>query len=181
MSGFRRCTVRSYELDFLREIKTDIRPFRDADAAMLCEIFYRSVHEVASAKYSSEQLDAWAPTIPDPASWLERLQQYDTFVAENDRSKIIAWISMSPAGYIDMLFCLPEATGGGVATQLYLAVERAALSRSIARLTAHASLLAQPFFVKHGWLVDNHETIVRNGVTIPRAEMSKQLTRTNSC
>ena len=42
-------------------------------------------------------------------------------------------------------------------------------------MTAHASLLAQPFFAKRGWQIEKHEMHVRNGVTIPRAEMSKDL------
>jgi hypothetical protein len=35
--------------------------------------------------------------------------------------------------------------------------------------------LAQPFFKKRGWTIANFETIVRNGVEIPRAAMSKTL------
>ena len=152
-----------------------IRRFHVADAPRVCEIFYRSVHEVARAKYDQAQIDAWAPKVPDPALWVDRLCEYDTFVAENGGGEIVAWIAMSNAGYIDMLFCLPEAAGRGVASQLYTAVEDAALGRGLTYLTAHASLLAQSFFAKHGWVIERQEALVRNGVTIPRAEMSKLL------
>lgn len=157
-----------------------VRRFEAADAPRLCEIFYRSVHEVACAKYDRTQLDAWAPKIPDSNVWLERLLEYDTFVAENAAKETVAWISTSTAGYIDMLFCLPEAIGRGAATQLYAAAEHAAVARGLTRLTAHASLLAQPFFAKHGWRIEKHETVVRRGVDIPRAEMSKLLVKPNS-
>jgi len=152
-----------------------VRPFESADAGRICEIFYRSVHEVACAEYDTAQLDAWAPAVPDAGLWLERLRNYDTFVADNDAGETVGWIAMNHTGYIDMLFCLPEATRRGVAAQLYAAVERRAIARGLTRLTAHASLLAQPFFKRHGWAIEKQETVVRNGVVLPRAAMSKVL------
>jgi putative acetyltransferase len=109
-----------------------IRRFVVDDAPRMCEIFYRSVHEVA-----------WAPSVPDSDCWLPNLLKYKTFVAANDEGIVSAWISMTDEGYIDMLFCLPEAVGKGSAARLYATVERAAIAAGIQRLTAHASLLAQ--------------------------------------
>jgi putative acetyltransferase len=130
---------------------------------------------VACTRYDPAQIQAWAPKVPEPERWFQRLHEYDTFVADNDLRETIGWISTSPEGYIDMLFCLPEAVGRGVAAGLYAEAERTAIARGITQLTAHASLLAQPFFERHGWVIDSHETVVRNGVEIPRAAMSKLL------
>jgi putative acetyltransferase len=152
-----------------------IRAFEPADALRVCEIFYRSVHEVARSKYDQAQLDAWAPQVPDASKWLPHLAGFDTYLAIDDAGEAVAWIAMTPAGYIDMLFCLPQAVGRGIAGQLYETVERIAIERGLPRMTAHASLLAQPFFAKYGWKVEKHELHVRNGVEIPRAEMSKDL------
>ena len=152
-----------------------VRRFVPADAQTVCDIFYRSVHEVASSRYSEEQVRAWAPEVPDPERWVQRLQAYDTFVADNDSGEAVGWIATSPTGYIDMLFCLPEAIGHGVADGLYAHAEHTAIGRGLTYLTAHASLLAQPFFERHGWVVDKHETVARNGVELPRAVMSKEL------
>ena len=133
------------------------------------------MHEVANDKYDKAQLDAWAPKIPDASKWLPMLIEYATFVAVDETEKPIAWISMTEAGYVDMLFCLPEAVGRGIAGRLYEKVERLAKERGLHRMTAHASLLAQPFFAKRGWRVEKREMHVRNGVAMPRAEMSKEL------
>lgn len=152
-----------------------IRRFQPDDAPRLCEIFYRSVHEVANARYDKAQLDAWAPNVPDASKWLPILVEYATFVAINETDEPVAWMSMTEAGYIDMLFCLPEAVGRGFASCLYKTVEGLARARGLPRMTAHASLLAQPFFAKRGWRVDKYEMHVRNGVAIPRAKMSKAL------
>jgi putative acetyltransferase len=153
-----------------------IRRFVPTDAHRVCLIFYRSVHEVARSHYDEAQRNAWAPKVPDAARWLTFLREFETFVAVDESDEAVAWIAMTDAGYIDMLFCAPEAVGHGVATRLYQAVEAIAIERGRHRMTAHASLLAQPFFVKHGWTIDAHELHERNGVRLPRAAMSKRLT-----
>src|SRR5471030_468402 len=104
-----------------------IRRFEAADAPRVCEIFYRSIHEVASKRYDPAQIQAWEPKVPDPEKWLQRLLDYDTFVADNDKGESVGWIAMSPEGYIDMLFCVPEAVGRGAAAQLYAEAERTAI------------------------------------------------------
>jgi putative acetyltransferase len=152
-----------------------VRRFAPGDAPKLCEIYYRSVHEVACARYGQAQLDAWAPRLPDAERWLAQFIEYETFVADNDAGATVAWIAMTREGYVDMLFCLPEATRCGVAGELYSAVERSALDLGLTRLTAHASLFAESFFKKRGWNVDERETIDRYGVAIERAVMSKTL------
>ena len=133
------------------------------------------MHEVANEQYDKAQLNAWAPKIPDASKWFPILVEYATFVAIDENEKPVAWVSMTEAGYIDMLFCLPEVVGRGIAGQLYETVEGIARERGLSRMTAHASLLAQPFFAKRGWRVEKHEMHVRSGVAIPRAEMSKDL------
>jgi putative acetyltransferase len=138
-----------------------IRRFVRDDAERVGAIFYRSVHEVASAVYDQRQVDAWAPAQPDIEKWLPRLTTFDTFVAVNTDDDVVAWIAMSPIGYVDMLFCLPEAIGRGAAAQLYIAIEARAIERGVRRMTTHASLIAQPFFAKRGWQVDEHEIHLR--------------------
>lgn len=152
-----------------------VRRFEPADAPIVCDIYYRSVHQVASVKYDRAELEAWAPQVPDHTTWLPRLCEYETFVADNDSGQAVGWIAMSPSGYIDMFFCLPEATRGQAAPELYAAVERAAVRLGLSTLTAHASLLAQSFLAKRGWTINAMETIVRNGTNIQRAVMSKNL------
>lgn len=152
-----------------------IRPFETSDAASVCEIYYRSVHGVAIAKYTQAQVDAWAPQVPEASSWLPSLSGYHTYLAVDEEDRAVAWISMTSAGYVDMLFCLPEALGRGVAGKLYDTVEQMAIERGLTGMTTHASLLAQPFFAKRGWNVVKHEFYERNGVALPRAEMSKEL------
>jgi putative acetyltransferase len=155
-----------------------VRRFEPDDASRVCEIYYRSVREVGPAKYSQAQLEAWAPKIPDVEKWGKRCMEYETFVAENDDGETVGWIAMTPDGYIDMLFCLPEATRCGVASALYAAVERVATAHGLAELTAHASAFAEPFFKKRGWVVRAREAVGTGDAAIVRAVMTQSVRAT---
>jgi len=151
-----------------------VRRFRDDDAEALCEIFFRSVREVAPARYDDAQVRSWAPTVPDVNRWRPRMREFDTFVAVRDDDVPVGWIALDGA-YVDMLYCAPEAAGRGVAARLYAAAEAVARERGFTRLTADCSQFAESFLGKHGWVVDDYEVIARDGVEIPRARMSKTL------
>jgi putative acetyltransferase len=85
------------------------------------------------------------------------------------------WIELEGNGHVEMLYCAPEAAGHGVAAHLYAAAELLARERGLTHLTTDASRFAESFFGKHGWHVDERETVTRFGVEIQRARMSKTL------
>jgi putative acetyltransferase len=152
-----------------------VRLYRDGDAQPLCELFFRSVREVGPAKYDDAQVRAWAQDVPDAAAWGARMRENDTFVAVRDDGVPVGWIELETGGHVEMLYCAPEAAGRGVAAQLYATAERLARERGLAQLTTDASRFAESFFRKHGWRVDEHETVICFGVEIQRARMSKSL------
>jgi putative acetyltransferase len=53
------------------ELITDvvIRDYRSSDATAIVKLFYETVHLVNWRDYSPEQIEAWAPEIPDPEKW----------------------------------------------------------------------------------------------------------------
>lgn len=152
-----------------------IRRYREGDAASLCALFVRSVREIGPAKYDAAQIGAWAHDVPDAVAWGARMRQNETFVAVGDDGMPAGWIELEADGHVDMLYCAPEATGRGVAAQLYAAAERLARERGWTHLTTHASRFAESFFRKHGWRVDERETVIRFGIAIERTRMSKTL------
>jgi putative acetyltransferase len=157
-----------------------VRPFAVRDAVRVAEIYVRSVREIASARYEPAQIEAWVGGI-EPAleagKWLPYLIAFYTYVAIDERDVVDAWIGMRSDGYVDMLFALPVAVGTGAAGALYATVERIAFEIGVERMTTHASRFAEPFFAKRGWRVDARSASVKDGVAIPRAEMSKALAR----
>ena len=152
-----------------------VRRYRDGDAAALCDIFFRSVREIGPAKYDDAQVRAWAHDVPDATAWGESIRENETFVAARNGDVAVGWIELEPDGHVEMLYCAPEAAGRGVAAQLYAAAEALAHKRGLTRLTTVASRFAESFFRKHGWVVDERETVTRFGVGIQLARMSKTL------
>ena len=153
-----------------------IRPYRDGDAPALCKLFFRSVRDVGPAKYDDAQVRAWAAAVPDPTRWAERMRGSETYVAERDDT-IAGWIEFERDGHLDMLYCAPEFAGRGVAARLYALAEARARELGVTRFFTDASRFAQSFFRKHGFALDYHEEIVRHGVVIQSARMSKTLTQ----
>ena len=154
-----------------------VRRYRDGDAGPLCALFFRSVRELGPEKYDDDQVRAWADAVPDAVMWGNRMRANETFVAVSgeDDDVPVGWIELEADGHVEMLYCAPEAAGRGIAAQLYATAEALARERGVTTLTTHASRFAEPFFRKHGWNVDERETVIRFGVGIERARMSKAL------
>src|ERR1700693_4572497 len=151
-----------------------IRPYQNGDEVAIVNLFLRSVLELGPAKYSDNQVKAWAACAPeraDPGAWAERMRDRETLVAA-EGEKILGWIELARGGHLDMLYCAPEAAGRSVADELYRAIVARARRLGIHSLFTEASLFAESFFRKHGWNLDEREVVIRNGVEIPRARMS---------
>jgi hypothetical protein len=46
-----------------------VRNYKQRDAASIVRLFYDTIHSINRRDYSAEQVNAWAPTIPDPTIW----------------------------------------------------------------------------------------------------------------
>jgi len=151
-----------------------VRPYRSGDAESLVKLFFTSVHELGRIKYNHAQVRAWAPCIPDPVEWEARMRFNETLVAERN-ANIVGFIELTLGGHLKMLYRSPDAPDCGVTEALHNAIERRAHELGIPRIHTEASLLAESFFLRHGYRLDGREYIQRSGVTLPRALMSKRL------
>ncbi len=77
-----------------------IRRFRNGDEIPLFNVFYSSVHTIASDYYTHEQIDAWAPAEIDLEQWANHMRQLRPFVVELD-GEIAGYADLQPNGYID--------------------------------------------------------------------------------
>lgn len=156
-----------------------IRPYRPADAPALRALFHASVHGLASAHYTPAQLAAWAPAAYDAAQWAARMQANQPFVAwataTQGAGAVAGFADLQANGYIDMFFVAPAHARQGVARALMAHVHQEAAALSIARLWAHVSLAAEPFFAAQGFVVEERQEVERAGVVLRNARMAKAL------
>ncbi len=154
-----------------------LRSFRPGDAIGLASLYHRAVREGAAGKYDDRQRAAWSPEVPTHAGWRARVEEAATVVAERD-GVLLGFMTLDlETGFLDFAYVAPEVMGQGVASALYAVIEGRARVKGHARLETEASLLAEPFFLRHGWRIVRRQEIERAGVKIPNAVMEKWLVR----
>lgn len=151
-----------------------VRAFRDDDPSALHDVFYSAIHGTASANYTQEQVDAWAPAEVDQASWAERMRGIAPFVAEED-GRIIGYADVQADGYVDHFFVAASAGRRGVGSALMRQIHAAAAERGIGALHSNVSITARPFFEKWGFVVETEQHPVARGVTMTNYLMRKAL------
>lgn len=154
-----------------------IRPYRPADAIPLATLYHRSVRDGAAGKYNATQREAWSPAPPTHEGWRARVEEAETIVAERDGTLLGFMTIDIETGFVDFAYVAPEVMGQGVAASLYAVIEGRARVKGHAVLETEASLLAEPFFRRHGWRVVTRQEVERHGVKIPNARMEKRLNR----
>jgi len=151
-----------------------IRWAEAADVAeTIAQIQYRAVREGPSL-YAEAQRAAWVSAPPPTDALAARLAPARCALYWREEVAV-GVMTLSPGGYIDMAFILPEHQGTGVFRALYAAVEQAARAQNETELWTFASLMAQPAFRAVGFSVIHHEKVERLGETLSRARMEKQL------
>lgn len=154
-----------------------IRPYRPADAIPLATLYHRAVNEGAAVRYSAEQREAWSPAPPTSEGWRARVEEAETIVAEHDGA-LLGFMTLDiETGFVDFAYVAPEVMGQGVASALYAVIEGRARVKGHTVLETEASLLAEPFFCRHGWRVLKRQEVERFGVKIPNVRMEKRLVR----
>lgn len=148
----------------------NIRPYHAGEEAALRNIFFDSVHELASADYSEEQLWAWAPQDYDEEQWRQRIAGVKPFVADSDGVPA-GFADLQPDGYIDLFFVSPRFARQGVGRALMSHLFTTARQRNIRDLRSNVSLTAEPFFAKHGFLVKTRNTVQVRGQVLHNATM----------
>ena len=153
-----------------------IRSYEAGDAPALARLFYETVHAVDRADYSPEQLQAWAPEVPDPEAWHARMSSRYTLVADEDGAAV-GFAELERDGHLDMLYLRKDAVRRGVGSRLYLAVEQVAREQGLGRIFTEASITARPFFEQQGFRVVGEQAVALRGARLTNFAMEKSLRR----
>jgi putative acetyltransferase len=151
-----------------------IRPYDEKDAPEIVRLFYETIRSVNLADYSQEQVEAWAPEVPDPDAWNARLSGRRTLVAE-ESGEVVGFAEIEGDGHLDTFYCRKDSVGRGVGSRLYRAVEQEALTLECDQIFTKASITARPFFERHGFRTIRERTVVRRGVELTNFAMEKRL------
>ncbi|TDX33735.1 GNAT family N-acetyltransferase [Rhodovulum visakhapatnamense] len=147
-----------------------LRRARPGDGAPTRALFHDAVHRGASLSYSPEERDAWSPSPEAPADWEQKLLSRHTVIAEI-RGAPVGFMTLGEDGYLDFAYVAPDWTGRGIGRALLQAILREARRAGLGRLSTEASLVARPFFARHGWRETARQSVIRHGVALTNFRM----------
>ena len=151
-----------------------IREFRRGDEPALREVFSSAIHGTASADYTREQIDAWAPEAVDREDWARRMREIKPFVAE-EGGRIVGYADVQGDGYIDLFYVAATVARRGVGSALMRQIHATATARGATGLYSHVSITARPFFEKWGFHVEAEQRPSVRGVSMTNFRMRKSL------
>ncbi len=151
-----------------------VRTHRNSDIPGISRLYYETIHHINSHDYTREQIDAWAPAVPESAFWKERFKKYHVYVAEEDRH-VVGFTELDTTGHIDCFFVHYEWQRRGVGTRLMDRLMATADREKMLRLFAEVSITAVPFFRDCGFVVIRENEAIRRNVKLKQFAMERWL------
>jgi len=128
-----------------------IRLYVPADLEPVVNLFIQTVHIVSSNYYSSEEVEAWAPSQPDMASWARFFDERYTLVMDS-AAGITGFGSLNPDGAtVDMLFTHYAHQSEGIGSAILSALEKEAMQQGGNEIKLTTSATAWTFYQKRGY------------------------------
>ena len=147
-----------------------VRPAEPSDGPQIGQLIYDTIRKVNRKDYSQEQVKAWAP---DPIIFSAYDPSYAYVAERNDR--ILGFGNLTSTGYLNRLYVHKDFQGQGIASRLLQALEAKARELSLHEITTESSITAKPFFLAHGFLVQQEQVKVLRGVSFINFKMFKKL------
>jgi putative acetyltransferase len=129
----------------------------------VAEIFHAAVHQTAACFYSSEQLDAWAPTPIDYEQWRARCELKRPFICLRP-GQVVGFIELDTNGHIGCHYVHPDHNRQGYGSALLAHAIKTALDAGLMRLYVEASHVAKGLYLKHGFQVVSSNQVSIGGV-----------------
>ena len=156
-----------------------VRKMLTEDARTFLEVHHAAVRGIAAKDYSLAVVEDWAPipvTERDVERFLANPDDEIRSVAEID-GKIVG-IGCLVVANCELRACYvaPEAARNGVGSALVREIERIAGDRGLAYLQMDLSVTAEPFYLHHGYSVQQRgEHTLNSGRSMASIKMAKVL------
>lgn len=147
-----------------------IRPAEPGDGPQIGQLIYDTVRKINRTDYSQEQVKAWAP---DPVIFSTYEPSY-AYVAERN-NRILGFANLTSSRYLHRLYVHKDFQGQGIASRLLQTLEAKARELHLEEITTESSITAKPFFLAHGFVVQQEQVKVLRGVSFINFKMYKKL------
>ena len=152
----------------------NVRRYNLGEEREIWDLYYGSTRHVVGQRYTSEQVERWAPDNYDQSAWVAKLERSNPFVAVQD-GRIMGFAELLEGGEIDYFYCHHEFQRQGTGKALMRAIEAEAADCGYQELTAKVSLTAADFFISHGFRITGETNNVVCGAPAKQFLMAKCL------
>ncbi len=153
-----------------------LRPLHSRDLEDVLEVYRDAVLSQAPARYTPEQVSAWAGLPVSRRQLRDELLRGRGLVSCSDSGRSIeAFALLEPLDRVSLLYCRGRSCRQGRATALLQGLEAIARAAGSRRLRTEASFLSRNLFERQGWSVEAEEEVVLAGVPFRRFRMGKPL------
>ncbi|WP_028452382.1 GNAT family N-acetyltransferase [Chitinilyticum aquatile] len=149
-----------------------IRQATSADAPALFAVFHSAVHEVCCRDYTPAQCAAWAPAELNAPDWHSRILALQPLVVEV-AGEVVAFADVQGDGLIDCFYVHGRQQGRGYGGMLLQALLEKAYEMELASVYGEISLTAQPFFLRHGFVIERRQRVPCRGQWFDNARMRR--------
>ncbi|PHN07442.1 GNAT family N-acetyltransferase [Flavilitoribacter nigricans] len=151
-----------------------IRQATVADYDRIAQLFRNTILNVNIRHYSPEQVKVWSERVKDTPRWLRKItDQYFLLVEDGDELQGMG--SITPDGYLDMMYVSHLHQGKGIARMLVEKLEAFARKREVSLIRVDVSLTARPFFERMGFRIVRPQKVEMDGLIFDNFVMEKQL------
>jgi putative acetyltransferase len=129
-----------------------ISEYKESDLTPILALFYDTVHTVNSRDYDKEQVEGWAPVLPNKARWAEKLKSSFSLVARKE-DQILCFGELSQQGMVESLYVHKDFQRQKLASSVLILLEKRAKELDFGSIRAEVSITAKPFFENQGFEV----------------------------
>lgn len=150
-----------------------IRKASEKDIPAITQLFKETIEAVNSKDYNGEQIKVWSAGHIYTDRWINRLTSQYFIVAVIDEV-IVGFGSITPEGYLDMMYVHKNYQGIGIAYALVDELLANASKNNLSIVTSDVSITAKPFFEKKGFTVVTPQRKMMGGVEFLNYKMEKK-------
>lgn len=149
----------------------DYRLATEADLPALARVYEDTVRKLGPALYTPEQVAAWAAYAREAEAFRGFVLNARTVVAVS-AGRPVGFCGVEPGGRVASLYVDAAHTRQGLGGALLArALDEARAAWGLARFHTEASHFSRAVFERRGFVVDEQEVVVRNGVSFHRFKM----------
>jgi len=143
--------VKGMEKSVYRTAAIRYRRYRRSDLEAILRLFHETIHTICIQDYTSEQLEAWAPSEANKNAWARSFRNNLCYVAEYQGEIVGFGDIVSKGNEINRLYTHKDFQGMGVASRIIQQLEQAAVRWGHTEIILESSLSAKGFYESRGF------------------------------